>query len=86
MLESSQVLGYFDAIQQAGRFTGAGSAAIGISGGGIGIGLVFNGFLGACARQPHRANDFFKSTLLGFALAEATGLLALMVSFLILYA
>jgi len=85
-MDSSHVFAYFDALQQAGRFSGAGNAAVGIAGGGIGIGLVFQGFLMACARQPRRESNLFRSTLLGFALAEATGLLALMVAFLILYA
>ena len=36
---------YVNAIREAGRFTGAGCAAVGILGGGVGIGLVFQGFL-----------------------------------------
>jgi len=85
-MDSTLINLYIEALRESGRYVGAGAAAIGISGGGVGIGLVFQGFLVACARNPRREAVFFRSALLGFALAEATGLLALMVSFLVLYA
>lgn len=86
MVDTAILGTYIEALRESGRYAGAGSAAVGILGGGVGIGLVFQGFLMACARNPRREAIFFRSALLGFALAEATGLLALMVSFLILYA
>lgn len=86
MVDTAILTSYIEAMREAGRYAGAGSAAVGILGGGVGIGLVFQGFLQACARNPRREATFFRSALLGFALAEATGLLALMVAFLILYA
>jgi len=39
----------------------------------------------ALSRNPAREPRFIQLTLLGFALAEAMGLLAIMMAFLILY-
>lgn len=50
-----------------------------------GIGSVFGGFLNALSRNPEIHADLFKFMILGFALTEAMGLLALMMSFIILY-
>lgn len=67
------------------KFLGAGMAAIGLTGAGIGIGNVFASLISAVARNPATAGQCFTYAILGFALAEATGLFALMVSFLVLY-
>ena len=64
---------------------GAGLATIGLAGAGTGVGIVFGSFLIALSRNPSEINDLFKYAILGFALTEAVGLLALMMSFLILY-
>jgi F-type H+-transporting ATPase subunit c len=39
----------------------------------------------AISNNPNIEKNLFRNALLGFALAEATGLLALMVAFLVLY-
>jgi F-type H+-transporting ATPase subunit c len=64
---------------------GAGLAAVGLVGAGIGIGSVFSSLIAAVARNPSLRSDLFSLAILGFALAEATGLFALLVSFLILF-
>lgn len=64
---------------------GAGLATIGLAGAGVGIGVVFGGFLIAYSRNPNIKNDLFSYTLLGFALTEAIALFALMMAFLILF-
>ena len=64
---------------------GAGLATIGVVGAGAGIGIVFAGLLIASSRNPQREARLVQLTLLGFALAEAMGLLAIMMAFLILY-
>jgi len=72
-------------ILAAGKLIGAGAATAGIAGAGAGIGMVFGGFLNALSRNPELRDELFKNTILGFALTEAMGLLALMMAFLILY-
>jgi len=46
---------------------------------------VFAGLLIAIARNPGKEARLMQIVLLGFALTEAMGLLAIMVAFLILY-
>ncbi len=67
------------------KFIGAGLATIGLAGAGVGIGVLFAGFLNAMARSPYITDELFRYALLGFALTEAMGLLAIMMAFLILY-
>lgn len=69
----------------AAKYVGAGLAAIGLSGAGVGIGTVFAALINATARNPQIRATVFTQAILGFALAEATGLFALMIAFLILY-
>ena len=64
---------------------GAGAATIGVAGAGVGIGLVFGSFLLAFSRSPDLEKKLFSYTILGFALAEAIALFALMMAFLILF-
>jgi F-type H+-transporting ATPase subunit c len=64
---------------------GAGFAVSGVGGAGVGIGLVFGGFLLSFARNVELEGRLFGYTILGFALAEAIALFALMMGFLILY-
>jgi F-type H+-transporting ATPase subunit c len=73
-------------IVQAARIIGSGLATIGLAGAGVGIGLVFGSLIDATARNPSLQDVFFRFAILGFALAEATGLFCLMMSFLLLYA
>jgi len=67
------------------KFVGAGLAAIGLAGRGVGIGNVFSALIAGTARNPGVKGQLFTYRILGFALAERTGLFALMVAFLILY-
>jgi F-type H+-transporting ATPase subunit c len=52
---------------------------------GVGIGLVFGSLIEATARNPSLRPQLFAYAILGFALAEATGLFCLMMAFLLLY-
>jgi F-type H+-transporting ATPase subunit c len=74
------------AILGAGKLIGAGTAAAGLIGAGTGIGTVFGSLITGVARNPALRGQLFSYAILGFAFAEATGLFALMVSFLILFA
>jgi F-type H+-transporting ATPase subunit c len=69
----------------AAKSIGAGLAAIGLTGAGIGIGLIFAALIQGVSRQPAVTGQIFSYAVLGFALAEATGLFALIVAFLVLY-
>lgn len=56
-----------------------------VVGAGAGIGIVFAGLVLAVSRNPYKEARLIQLALLGFALAEAMGLLAIMMAFLILY-
>lgn len=75
----------FLALTQAAKYVGAGLATIGVVGAGAGIGIVFAGLLLAISRNPAKEARLMQIVLLGFALTEAMGLLAIMMAFLILY-
>jgi F-type H+-transporting ATPase subunit c len=70
---------------QAAKIIGSGLATIGLAGAGVGIGLVFGSLIEATARNPSLRGQLFSYAILGFALAEATGLFCLMMAFLLLY-
>jgi F-type H+-transporting ATPase subunit c len=70
----------------AAKLIGAGLAAIALGGAGVGIGTIFGNYLSAAIRNPSAAQKQFPTLLLGFALAEATGLFALVIALLILFA
>lgn len=64
---------------------GAGLATIGLTGAGIGVGVVFGALILGVSRNPKMRDQIFSYAILGFALREAVGLFALMMAFLILY-
>jgi len=70
----------------ASKNVGAGLATVGLVGAGIGVGVVFGCLISAVARNPQLNQQLFGYAILGFALTEAVGLLALMMAFLILFA
>ncbi|KAK4223546.1 ATP synthase subunit C-domain-containing protein [Podospora fimiseda] len=74
------------AILAAGKMQGAGLATVGLAGAGVGIGTVFAALINGVARNPALRSQLFSYAILGFAFAEATGLFALMVAFLLLFA
>jgi len=70
---------------QCFRLVGAGLATISLGGVGMGIGVVFAGFLQAAARNPSMKEELFGRAMLGFALTESMGLIGVMVIFFILF-
>jgi F-type H+-transporting ATPase subunit c len=72
-------------ILKGSKAIGAGCATIGVAGAGAGIGLVFGAFLIALSRNPELEKQLLSYTILGFAMAEAIALFALMMGFLILF-
>ena len=76
---------FFLSLTTAAKSIGAGLATIGVVGAGAGIGIVFAGLLVALSRNPAKEARLMQIVLLGFALTEAMGLLAIMMALLILY-
>jgi F-type H+-transporting ATPase subunit c len=70
---------------EASKLIGAGVAATALIGAGIGIGIIFGNYLAGALRNPSAAPAQFPNLLLGFALAEATGLFGLIIAFIILF-
>ena len=68
-----------------GKYIGAGLAAIALAGAGVGIGHIFGNYLSGALRNPSAAQQQFPNLLLGFALAEATGLFGLVVALILLF-
>ena len=65
---------------EAAKMIGAGLAAIALAVAGVGIGIIFGNYLSGAMRNPSAAQKQFPNLLLGFALAEATGLFGLVVA------
>lgn len=71
---------------EAAKFIGAGLACFALIGAGLAIGNIFSSFLSGALRNPSAAPGQFPNLLLGFALAEATGLFGLLIALIILFA
>lgn len=76
---------YLAVLASIGQNIGAGLATIGLAGAGVGVGLIFASYIFSVSRNERYEPKGFKYTMLGFALTEAVGLLALMMAFLILF-
>lgn len=70
---------------EAAKMIGAGLSCFALIGAGLGIGNIFGSYLSGALRNPAAAPSQFTNLLLGFALAEATGLFGLVVGLVILF-
>lgn len=70
---------------QAAKLIGAGLAAIGMIGAGIGVGNVWASYIASIARNPAAKGDIGASIWIGFAVTEAIALFALIVALLALF-
>ena len=70
---------------EAAKLIGAGLATIALAGAGIGIGTIFGNYLSGALRNPSAAPGQFPNLLLGFSLAEATGLFGLVIALILLF-
>jgi len=70
---------------QCCKVIGSGLATIGLAGAGAGAGVIFGSLLMGFARNPSRSDALVRFAMLGFALTEAVGLLAIMMAFLLLF-
>jgi len=64
---------------------GAGIAALGCIGGGIGIGNATGKAVEAIGRQPEASGKISSSMILGLALAEATAIYAFLIGLLLVF-
>ena len=69
---------------QAAKIIGTGLATTVLIGAGVGIVVVFGTLILGVARNPWLRGQRFSYAILGFAFAEAAGLFALMMAFLLL--
>ena len=69
----------------AGRYIGAGLAAIGTGAAAIGVGLNFGNFLLGALRNPSASDGQFGRVFIGVALAEGLGIFALLIAILLLF-
>lgn len=76
---------FAEAFFEGSKLIGAGLATIGLVGSGVGVGVVFGSLVSGISRNPAVSGRIFGYAMLGFALTEAVGLLALMMAFLILF-
>jgi F-type H+-transporting ATPase subunit c len=70
---------------QAARYIGAGLAAMGMIGAGIGLGVLFGNYLNGALRNPSAAPSQQPMLFLGLALTEALGIFALVIALLVLF-
>lgn len=66
------------------KYIAIGLMAFGMMGAAIGVGNIFAAAVNGIARNPAAEAKIFKSTIIGAALAEAMGLFALVVGFMLL--
>ena len=70
---------------EAARYIGAGLAAIGMIGAGLGVGNVWSSYFQAIARNPAAKEDIGPSVYIGFAVTEAIALFALIIGLIALF-
>ena len=70
---------------EAAKLVGAGLAAIGLTGAGIGVGILWGQYFQALARNPQAKEEIGALIWVGFAVTEALGIFALLVSFMVLF-
>lgn len=67
------------------KFIGAGLAAAGMIGAGIGVGTIFGAMLNGVARNPSVEAKLRTNAFIGAALAEALGIFAFTLAMIILF-
>lgn len=68
------------------KLLGAGIAMIGSLGAGIGLGLIFSGWLGALARNPSAEGKFRQVGYIGFAATELVLLMCFVIAIMLMQA
>lgn len=68
------------------KYIGVGLTSIGMAGAAIAIGNIFSGFFSSIARNPSAAPKIEKYIYIAVGLAEAMGIFAVLLAFLIFFA
>lgn len=68
------------------KYIAVGLTSIGMLGAAIGVGMIFASLLNGVARNPSAEPQMMKGAFIGAALAEAMGLFAVVIAFLLLFA
>jgi F-type H+-transporting ATPase subunit c len=71
--------------EQSLKFIGIGLLAFGMMGAAIGVGNIFAAAVNGIARNPEAEKKIFKNAIIGAGLAEAMGLFAIVLCFLLLF-
>lgn len=69
-----------------GKYLGAGLAAIGLGGAGIGVGNIAGNFLAGALRNPAAAPSQTANLFVGIAFAEALGIFSFLIALLLMFA
>jgi len=67
------------------KFIGVGLCSVAMAGAAIAIGNIFSGFFNSLARNPSAANKIEKYIYIAVGLAEAMGIFAVLLAFLMLF-
>ena len=67
------------------KYIGVGLCSVGMAGAAIAIGNIFSSFFNSLARNPSAANKIEKYIYIAVGLAEAMGIFAVLLAFLILF-
>jgi F-type H+-transporting ATPase subunit c len=67
------------------KYIGAGLLSIGMAGAALAIGNIFSGFFNSISRNPSAADKIEKYIYIAVGLAEAMGIFAVLLAFLILF-
>lgn len=70
---------------QAAALLGAGIAAIGGIGAGLGQGIATGHAVDAIARQPEAKKDIMQTLITGLAITESSAIYALVIAFLLIF-
>ena len=70
---------------EASKLIGAGLAALGMIGAGVGVGNVWASYFQAIARNPASKDEIGATIWIGFAVTEAIALFALLVAIMLLF-
>lgn len=69
-----------------GKYIGAGLAAFGLGGAGIGVGNIVGNFLAGALRNPSAAPGQTANLFVGIAFAEALGIFSFLIALLLMFA
>lgn len=67
------------------KYVAIGCMALGMAGAAIGVGNIFAALMNGIARNPAAADKMSARALIGAAMAEAMGIFALVVAFIIMF-